>query len=189
MRREGPWRWLPFGAGALAFAAAGLANRLELGLLSVAAAGALWALWLLGRGLWPQALLFAALLAPFAWHGLGSLPRAEHWLAGRPPGAPLRVTGTVRQIERVTAQGGGQTRVLLGEATLEAEGPALHLAEVEARLPAPISPWSARRRELRLGGPLLFSGREGGRLVLEFGEAGWHFPAEPIGRGERPRVR
>jgi ComEC/Rec2-related protein len=153
----------------------------------VAATGALCALWLLGRGLWPQALIFAALLAPIALHGFWALPRAEAWLAALAPEAPLRVTGTVREIERVTAQGGGRTRVRLGEATLAAAGRSLGLAEVEARFPAPIRPWGARRRTLSVGGPLLSTGREGGRLVLEFGEAGWHFAAEPIGWGERLR--
>jgi ComEC/Rec2-related protein len=180
-------RWLPFGAGCLGIAAAGLASRLELSLAHVAALGALWVMWLLGKGLWPQALLCAGLLAPLAAHGLWALPQAEALLERAPPGATLRLQGTVRDVERITAPGGGVARVRLGEATLELGGSRAWLAEVELHMPTALRPWGARRRELRVGGIPVWNERRGARLAIGLAEPRWHFAAQPITRAERLR--
>ena len=178
-------RWLPFLAGMVVFAGAGLAGKLPLSLGSVAWAGGLWALWLLGKGLWPQALGFALLLSPLGWDAWVAAPRLESELRAAPGGSYLRVSGIVRDWHR----GPPGLSYRLGRVTLELNGAERHLAELEIeRLPG-APDWKARRRTIHFGGTLAGIGRSGAGLALTLNRPAWHVEADPIRPGGGERLR
>ena len=172
-------RWLPFCAGSALFAVAGLTGRLPLSVGSVAWAGGLWALWLLGKGLWPQALGFALLLSPLGWDAWVAAPRLEHELRAAPPGSYLRVSGVVRDWSR----GPPGLRYRLGRVTLELNGTERHLAELDIEGLPGAAGKGARRHRIRFGGTLAGIRRSEAGLALKLDQPRWHLEAEPIRPG------
>jgi len=174
-----PLRWLPFLAGSAAVAASGLAGGLPLSLGSLAWAGLLWILWLMGKRLWIQAAVFALLLSPIGWESWVAQPRAERLLRSLPPSAYVRVGGVVRDWD--SSPDGLRHR--LGRATVESGGLAFRLAELDVEEPRGFPDRGVRRRMIRIGGRLVEARRTAQGVSMRLEQVSRHLEAEPIRKG------
>ncbi|MCH7477005.1 MAG: ComEC/Rec2 family competence protein [SAR324 cluster bacterium] len=180
---------MPFWVALAAFLFRGLTGQVRLDLSHVFLACLLALAWLIGRRLWPLALLFAMGLTPAAFLYGWALPERAAAI-GALRGEYLRLDGTVREA-RVEGGRAGAITFLLGETTVAAAGAAWAFPELEATFPGRTRrPYRFYRSRLRVGGRLKAAEYKGGRLRLALTEVKFHRHAVPISPrgGERVRV-
>ena len=177
-----PWRfasrvrWAPLAGLSALLVWQGVTGRLQVDLALVLLLGAALVAWWLARGWWTAGVVVGLMLAPLLFHVTWQLPGAEHLLRELPPRTPLRITGTVRQQERLTGHATPRMALLLGEVLVESPAGSRQLAELRLELPVSRPWWRYQgRRRLAVAGALAVAGRREGRLAVTLRGARYHF--------------